>query len=261
MPLLSLPQEIIILIVSCLPSARDIFHLLQVNRFAYNLLIHELCKRNIHDTGGLALSFYALWGYDTRVRDMLALGADVDIQNPRWRDRTPLMLAISRRQIAVVRTLLENGANPNFTKGVKHGPLEIAILNAWYRSWQDGISSIELLLDYGADINLRGYQNRTPLYTAIIFQSPAIVAMLLARGADIYVREEKYQRTPLHLAAGVNGSSEIVKMLLDAGSEIDSRDGNDMTPLQTAVSRAPQHVQTLIDYGADERRLTSCGTN
>ncbi|KAJ9212952.1 hypothetical protein DTO166G4_5456 [Paecilomyces variotii] len=252
MPLLSLPQEIIVLIVSKLALARDILNFLQVNHFSYNLLLHELCKRDIRVTGGLALSFYALWGYDARVRDMLALGADVDIQNPRWRDRTPLMLAISRHEIAVVRTLIENGANLNFTKGVKNGPLDIAILNTCqYGVYQDGLSLIELLLNSEADINLRGYQDRTPLYTAIVSQSPAIVAMLLARGADIHVREEKHQRTPLHFAAGEDGPSEIVKILLDAGSEIDSRDGNDMTPLQIAVSRAPKHVQTLIDYGAD----------
>ncbi|KAL1856719.1 hypothetical protein Plec18170_003690 [Paecilomyces lecythidis] len=216
MPLLSLPQEIILLIASKLASTSDIVHFLQANHVLYSLLLHELYKRDIRTTGGQALSFYAFWGYDARVREMLALGANVDVQNPRWRDRTPVMLAISRREMTVVRTLIEHGADLNFTKDVKHGPLEIAILNA--STQDDDLSLIELLLDCGADVNLRSYQDRTPLYTAILSHNPAIVTMLLARGADVHVREDKYQRTPLQFAVGENGTGEIQRILQDAGA-------------------------------------------
>ncbi|KAH8700998.1 ankyrin repeat-containing domain protein [Talaromyces proteolyticus] len=217
MLLLSLPQEILVLIARQLRTI-DFIPCLQVNRMLYRLLIYELCKRDVSDNGGLAMSFYAFWGYETRVLDMIAAGATIDLPHPRWRDRTPLMLAISRHHVSIAKVLLDHGANPNFTGDVKNSPLDIAILNA---SGTD-FTMIALLLDYGANINQRGYQGRTPLYTAILRQDPAKVAFLLSQGADVSVRESKKARTPLLFARGERSShenDEIVKMLLDAGSE------------------------------------------
>ena len=247
MSLLSLPPEILVLIASQLES-RDFIPLLQLNHTFYNLLIYELCKSDVSNTGGLALSFYAFWNYEARVRDMLAAGANVDIQNPHWRYRTPLMLAVSRHHRGIAKILLEHGANPNFTKDVMYGPLDLAILSAT----SDDVSMMDLLLDNGADINLKGYRDRTPLHTAVRCQETAKLAFLLARGADVSVRESTKGRTPLHVAVAEYGPTENVRILLEAGSEVEARDSEGLTPFQIAASSSDgsNFAALLVEYGA-----------
>ena len=47
---------------------------------------------------------------------------------------------------------------------------------------------------------------------------PAVVALLLDRGADIHARDIDYA-TPLHMAAISNEEPGVVALLLDRGSE------------------------------------------
>ncbi|KAJ5190268.1 ankyrin repeat-containing domain protein [Penicillium cinerascens] len=252
MPLLSLPPEIILLITDQLDSNSDFSRLLLVNHFIHNLLIGQLYRRDISDTGGLALLFYSNWGYDSAAQHMLAAGVNADIRGPLWGTRTPLLLAISRHHTTLVKILLDHGACPNFMDNVKHGPLETAILN------KCGDDMIELLLDYGADVNLKGYQERTPLFTAVSSGNSRGVALLLARGANVHVRESKDGRIPLHFAAETAGSSDVVKMLLDRGSDVHLRtptgDDGGQTALHYACKSwggASEVIRLLIDHGAD----------
>lgn len=254
MPLLSLPSEIILLIAYQLDSNGDFSRLLLVNHFLHNLLNGQLYRRDISDTGGLALLFYANWGYDSAAQHMLAAGVNADIRGPLWGTRTPLLLAISRHHTTLVKILLDHGACPNFMDNVKHGPLETAILN------ECGDDMIELLLDYGADVNLKGYQERTPLFTAVSSGNSRGVALLLARGANVHARETKDGRIPLHFAAEKAGSSDVVKMLLDAGSDVNCLSGGGITPLCMAVGgRDTDVIQTLLDRGSDVHLRTPAG--
>jgi ankyrin repeat protein len=139
---------------------------------------------------------------------------------------------------------------------VKHGPLETAILN------ECGDYMIDLLLEYGADVNLQAYQQRTPLFTAVISGKTTAVALLLARGANVHARELKHGRIPLHFAAENAGSSGMVKMLLDAGSDVNCLSDSGMTPLHTAAyGHAADVIQILLDSGADVRLQTPTGYN
>lgn len=211
MEFLLLPQEIICLIVSKLEPA-DILPLLQTSQFLYSILLRELCKNDVKATGGMALSFYAFWGYEAGVLEMLEMGAPVDILNPRWRDHPPLMLALSRHHASVVRVLIDRGADVNFHHTIHdRTPLETAILSAP----SDDLSLIELLLDRGADVNLKGYKSRTPLFTAVSYGEPATIALLLARGADVNARDCE-GRTALKLARSMR--PERQQWLLDVGA-------------------------------------------
>ncbi|KAJ6126631.1 hypothetical protein N7523_002243 [Penicillium sp. IBT 18751x] len=187
---------------------------------------------------------------------MLAAGVNPDIRGPRWGTRTALLLAISQHHTAIVRNLLAHGANPNFMDNVKHGPLETAILN------DCGKDMIQMLVDYGADINLKGYSGRTPLFTAVIAGKSTSVAFLLARGADVHVRESKDGRTPLHFAAETAGSFDVVKMLVNVGSDVNCLTESGMSPLhKAAYARLTDNVQALLDCGADVNLRTPAGQN
>jgi ankyrin repeat protein len=254
MPFLSLPTEIILLVSNQLRSNQDFLELLLVNHLLHDLLIGQLYRRDICDTGGLALLFYANWGYDSAARHMLAAGVPADIRGPPWDTRTALLLAISRHHTAIVKDLLDYGADPNFRDNIKHGPLETAILN------DCGEDIIEMLLDYGADINLKGYSGRTPLFTAVIASKSVRVPLLLARGANVHARESKERRTPLHFAAEQDTSFEIVNMLLDAGSDVNCLTENGLSPLhKAAFTRAANTIRILLERGADVNLRTSTG--
>jgi len=112
--------------------------------------------------------------------------------------------------------------------------------------------SVRLLLDNGADPNLRNEAGTTALMWAAT--DLAKTRVLLDRGADVNARSED-SRTALLIAAGQPGCREVVKLLLDKGADVNARSpglGGDMTPLAEA-SRFPDEglLRFLIERGAD----------
>lgn len=68
-------------------------------------------------------------------------------------NRTPLTYASFKGNQSITELLLLNSANPNPVDDVKYGPL--------YQ--RKSLATTKLLVMYGADINAKGYKNRTPL--------------------------------------------------------------------------------------------------
>jgi len=79
-----------------------------------------------------------------------------------------------------------------------------------------------------------------------------LVQDLIVLGANLDWQDELSQdRTPLHLAIYSN-FSEIVRMLIDAGANLNMQDKHGDTPLLVAIMKNnPIIVQMLIDAGAD----------
>ena len=72
------------------------------------------------------------------------------------------------------------------------------------------------------------------------------------------MRLDDFQRTPLHRAARVNPSADVIRALVDKGAHIDARDNVQQTPLHWAVKFAQGMVKILIERGANVNVLT-CG--
>ncbi|MEM1111919.1 MAG: ankyrin repeat domain-containing protein [Pseudomonadota bacterium] len=88
----------------------------------------------------------------------------------------PFEKAIQRNDMALLRTMLELGINPNYPDGVEDSPVFAAL---WLRSEAAAL----LLLDYGVDVN-RGNRRNTPLAWALRRERWNITDRLLAEGAD-----------------------------------------------------------------------------
>lgn len=113
--------------------------------------------------------------------------------------------------------------------------------------------SIRLLLESGADPNLRNEAGATALMWALADVNKT--RLLLAHRADVNARSEE-GRTPLLIAASQRGSGAVVKLLLDHGANPAVKCASymgDMTPLSYAAHAGDQTVlQTLLER--DEKR-------
>jgi ankyrin repeat protein/cytochrome c551/c552 len=120
-----------------------------------------------------------------------------------------------------------------------------------YAALYGDANSVKLLLDAGADPNVRNEAGATALMWAT--DDPEKTRLLLEARADANARSED-GRTPLLIAAMRFGSSAVVKLLLDHGANPSARSPEGQTPLSEAVRAADElSLKTLIDGGADTK--------
>ena len=175
-------------------------------------------------------------------------------------DRTPLHAAARSGTAAVVRALLDAGAEVDARarrfdpfSGVTNTPLHEAAGNP-------DPEVAAALLDAGADVNGRGSGGATPLYRAARNENPAVAALLLGAGAEVNAATSD-GLTPLHTAAAGNSNPAVIALLLEAGADVDARGAynhshapfGSVTPLHTAAywNRNPEIVTMLVAAGAD----------
>ena len=119
------------------------------------------------------------------------------------------------------------------------------------------LAEVRGCLAAGVDVNAQSVTSTTPLhYAAFYTDDPAILRVLLDAGAD--VNPQGNAGTPLHAAVAYNTNLAIVpaitRVLLDAGADVNAQDLLGFTPLHLATFRTrpdPTVVEALLDAGAD----------
>jgi ankyrin repeat protein len=138
--------------------------------------------------------------------------------------------------------LLDAGANPAFTDSNALGWSALCRA-AWAGR---GANVGRLLRDPRTDVDVVDAQDRTPLFLAALGGHHAVVAALLAAGADCRTRGT----SPL-LAAAAVGAGPVVAQLLAAGCRPDARDAAGDTPLHAAAREGHADVvAALLAAGA-----------
>jgi ankyrin repeat protein len=102
---------------------------------------------------------------------------------------------------------------------------------------------------------------RTPLMLAVLAGDPVAAASLVDAGADVDAADHEQKWTALHFAARDHHAA-LVRLLLDAGAEVDPVDVFGDTPLWRAVMTAGSDLSTLsvlLGHGADPRRKNRHG--
>jgi hypothetical protein len=88
-------------------------------------------------------------------------------------------------------------------------------------------------LDLGVDIDaFDEYFRDTPLMEAVSHNHYSVAALLLERGADVNVRNDEAE-TPLMVAA-FDGNVRMAELLVQRGADIDARDNEGETALERA---------------------------
>jgi ankyrin repeat protein len=156
----------------------------------------------------------------------------------------PLHLAVVKRQPAVVRALLELGANVECLDEAFFTPLDHAALIG-------ASDMVTILIDAGAELRLPA---------AAALGRDADVARLLLRDPDALKPEGRWGR--LILRASEHGSAEMAETLLRNGASVNMRD-NPKTSIDNTAGYTPLHaaawngnlsvIPVLLRYGADVR--------
>ena len=188
---------------------------------------------------------------------LLERGADVNTRrNDGW---TPLNVASYFGIVEIVRLLLDNGADPetNAEGDMGEKPLH-KVSSGKYRSQEDGVRVAQLLLERGADVNIRRNDDWTPLHVASFHGNVEIVHLLLDHGADPEANAEgDMGEKPLHkVSSGKYRSQEdgvhAAQLLLECGADVNTRRNDDWTPLHVASYFGNvEIVRLLLDNGAD----------
>ncbi len=151
-----------------------------------------------------------------------------------------------------IELMLEAGAEVN----VRDAEGNTALLKIEPDAVELGFSKTavaRLLLRHGADINSQNREGETALMRAVRAGSRPLVELLLASGADVNVADLSAD-TPLMAAARDRDATRIVRGLLRAGADIHAEDRDGQTALAIALEEGHSQVANLLQQaGATER--------
>jgi len=167
-----------------------------------------------------------------KVRALLAAGADVNAKIPHW-EHTALMLAAGNDHLEVVEALLAAGADPNAVAFGHGGVFSLAWMFAMDRCNKKWLEMMDAMIAAGVEINPKTGLYLSPLGYGIVEKDTVMVEAMLKRGADVNLRDEATGETLLMFAARYS-SVEVVKILLDAGADVNATNKEGNTALVTA---------------------------
>jgi uncharacterized protein len=204
------------------------------------MLTEKGADPNLADPAGMAALYAAV--------DMNTLG---EVYGHPGRPSTDKLTALD-----LMKVLLAHGANPNAvlkspTLQRAHTPGEPTLNEGstpLMRAAKNGDSAtIRLLLDHGADPNMRAKNGTTALMFAAglgfgtgtfanDYATPVelleSVKVLVAAGAEVNAVSDAGE-TPLHYSA--QASDDIVKFLVEKGAKLDAKDKQGRTPVEMAL--------------------------
>lgn len=181
------------------------------------------------------------------VRRLTASGCDVN-----FKDKFGQHTLFYANKIAIVKVLVEAGANVNVSDHIKMTPLMHAVMNC-------DEERIVYLVERGADVNARNSIGVAPLSFASC-PYPRVLQSLISAGANINAQDNE-GLTPLMSTMGYPDTTEL---FIEAGADVNIRDKKGRTALDHAMridTFREEIVEILRNAGAVAgRTLRRAGT-
>lgn len=177
---------------------------------------------------------------------LISAGADVNT-----RDRhaeTPLMYAAYVGSLDAMKLLLQHGAS------VDAQSQSGATALIWAAT---DLGKVRLLTEHGANVNLATKRRRTALLVAAMSDPSAeVVKLLVEKGADLKA-VDFLKTTPLR-AAALGNDTETIRMLIEAGVDVNAADLPGISPLMMAAgwNGNTRAVQMLLAKGANAKAVS-----
>jgi ankyrin repeat protein len=179
------------------------------------------------------------------VTHLLERGADVHTSGANG--VTPLIAAAYRNHIEVAEVLIEAGADVNTQDGTKQ--------SAYLITTSDGyLELLQLTLAAGADVHSLDSYNGTGLIRAADRGHVEIIAELIKTDINIdHINRLGWTALLEAIILGDGGArhTEVVRLLVAAGADVNQTDGSGVTPLEHARSRGFEEIVSILE-GANQ---------
>lgn len=185
-------------------------------------------------------------GNVAEIERLLAAGADREARD--GNGRTPLHVAVYRKQREAARLLLAKGANANALDRQRYDVVTIAAV-------ADDVPTLKLVLEGGASAkNVTSPYDGTALIAAAHLGHVEVVQVLIKAGAPLdHVNNLTWTALMESIVLGDGGKrhTETLRALVQAGANVNIPDRAGITPLAHARGRGyKEMVQILEKAGA-----------
>ncbi|KAJ7273817.1 ankyrin repeat-containing domain protein [Mycena rebaudengoi] len=193
--------------------------------------------RLLIDTGSIKA------GDDSVVWLLIKKGANVNAQGGKYGHA--LQAASTQPVTFTVQLLIDHGADLNAQGGMYGNALLAA-------TWCRHERIVKLLRENGADVNARGADHRNVLLAAVEVGDKAVVQQLLENGVDVNLLDRNLKYGNALQVASAKGNTELIKLLIEEGANVDALGGKYGNTLQVASWWGHEEVvKLLIEKGAN----------
>lgn len=123
-------------------------------------------------------------------------------------------------------------------------------IDIWDAAGSGDLDALQKHIDYGTDLNDKERGNGgTPLIVAAFLGRTAAAKLLIENGANLEVKNNDGS-TPLHVAAFF-AHPDVVTLLLESGADINARDNLGQTPLDIVSSEWTEELEQIYNFFAE----------